>query len=86
MINKTSYGVRWSGDTKVWKVKLPEKSTVKEVLLGVSKKIKLTDYQLEYLIIRGSFRPQDEYSLNQLAPVDDILVIFSTAIGNINST
>ena len=27
------YGVRWSSDTEVWKVLLPEKSTVKEILL-----------------------------------------------------
>lgn len=78
--SKKSYGVRWSGDTKVWKVLLPEKSTVKEVLLGVSNKMGLTEGQIENISIGGSYRPQDKYTLNQNAPVDDILVIFVSFI------
>lgn len=78
--NKKTYGVRWSGKTKVWSVKLPEKSTVKDVLLGVSKQMKLTEDQFENLAIGGSLRPQDKYALNQSAPTDDILVIYISYI------
>ena len=78
MLKKKLYGVRWSGQTKVWSVRLPDKSTVKDVLLGVCDKMGFSEDQFENLIIGGSLRPQDKYTLNQPAPTDDILVIFYT--------
>lgn len=81
MTKRIIYHVRWSGENKVWSVRLPEKSTVKEVLLGVGKKMKLTEDEIENLAIGGSARPQDKYDLNQLAPTDDKLVIY---IGYLN--
>ena len=76
MLKKKLYGVRWSGQTKVWSVRLPEKSTAKDVLLGVCKKMGFSEDQFENLAIRGSARAQDKYTLNQQAPTDDVLVIY----------
>ncbi|OGG17985.1 hypothetical protein A3D78_05890 [Candidatus Gottesmanbacteria bacterium RIFCSPHIGHO2_02_FULL_39_14] len=76
MNKKKIYGIRWSGQTKVWSVKLPEKSTVKEVILHVCKKMGFSEDQFDNLTIRGSYRPQDKYDLNQNSPDNDILVIY----------
>lgn len=78
MTNKITYGVRWSGDIKECKITLSEKSTVREVLIGVSKKMKLTEDQIKNLAIGGSLRPQDTYTLDQTAPIDDVLVIYAS--------
>ena len=76
MQNKISYGARWSGRNKVYSATLLEKSTVKEVLQALCRKMNYPTKQIEELIIRGSSRPQDKYELNQQAPEKDILVIF----------
>ena len=76
MLNKNIFRVRWSGQTKVWSVRLPDKSTVKDVLLGVCNKMGFSEDQFESLAIGGSLRPQDRYYLNQDAPTDDTLVIY----------